>query len=772
MREGGKIQDITIKAFEMKLRFISLLFLCFCFVNCLAQDGLVWMRFFDADSGYDWEQYHDVYVTMDNDYIVVGHSNCFIIAIKYDRNGDMVWSEVYGDGGYDAGLSVIECDNGDFVIGGRLAVNGRSTNFLGMRISEDGEVIWMIDYGVGSCSAVIELKDGRFALAGEVGDNVAGIIIINGDGEEINRRAYPHGANSSFRAIRESDEGIVGVCQWRGGRVWMAEVDFDLEPLWIQDYDFVNARSVGVRLNSLVSTNSGYAFCVSVTLEPGNSHRPEILSVDPNGQLIWRQRYDLRNEPYETLAIFNLGRHGLLSAGGQSVASLMNVDNRGEPQWQASYYTERNDDYETTWFESVTIDREGDIIACGLGMRRDCRRGCGLIAKIDGLQLQPLVLEWSPRDSMLTVLPGDSIEFAIHAQARNEDALRMEYWVQDTLFAAEDTITIPFDSLGVFLVEGRVFYEESITSIRWHVTVTDLYIAAYSPDTLSLALRRGTSQTFSLDTVRAVEGDPVEYQWTLTNLDNFEREATVAEASATIEFLRSGNYQMEGLAYRGESSDNVIWTIAVRSAILDFWPRELRLSVPPDSSGEFGVIPFNPESDSLSYRWEVDGDSVGSDSTVALRFAWNGQAGRSTYAVSAIVMDGVEGDTVRWEVTVQDPNATPPTPPSIEGGENATTFGIVSVNPNPFNNSTTIRFAVPFGSESAQSAKSAVRLTVHDLTGREVVRLVDERAQQSTPSRGGPYAVTFNGKDLPAGIYLIRLQAGEAQKVAKVVLVR
>jgi len=737
----------------MKIGFIFLVFIFLSAGDCLAQDGLVWMEFFDADSGANWEQFYDVYATTDNEYIVVGHSNCFIIVIKYNEDGGVIWSRTYGDGGYDIGKSVVECDNGDYVIGGLLAETGRTTNLMGMRLSEDGEVIWMIDYGVGSCSAVIELKDGRFALAGEVGDNTAGIIIITGDGEEVNRRAYPHGANSSFRAIRESDEGIVGVCQWRSGRTWMAEVDFELEPRWIQDYDFANARSVRVWQNSLVSTNGGYAFCVTVVEEGGgNIHRPEVLTTDLEGQLLWRQRYNLRNEPYETNAIFNTVQQGLILAGGQSVASLMNIDNRGGVQWQSSYYTERGEDYESTWFTSVTLDRNTDIIACGLGMNRNFRQGCGVIAKIDGLQLQPLVLEWSPRDSMLTVLPSDTIEFAIHAQARNEDALRLEYWVQDTLFAEENTIIVPFDSLGVFLVEGRVFYEESITSIRWHVTATDLFIAYYSPDTLSLSLRRGTSQTFSLDSVAAVEGDPITYQWTLTDLNSFEAEDAGMETGATVDFLRSGNFQLEGLAYRGESSDNVVWTISVRSAILDFTPRSLALATYRDSTLQFSLLPFNPESDSLKYSWLLDGTVSETDTLDYLSFTFS-QSGE--HQISGILLDGAEGDTINWTVTVEEPGEVD----KWSSGQ-VDKYVLLSTYPNPFNCTTTIRFSVPSSSSSSSS------LTLHDLSGRQVRECVSAEVQ------AGEHTYILNGEDLPAGIYLIRLKTGSFTKVNKVVLVR
>ena len=108
----------------------------------------------------------------------------------------------------------------------------------------------------------------------------------------------------------------------------------------------------------------------------------------------------------------------------------------------------------------------------------------------------------------------------------------------------------------------------------------------------------------------------------------------------------------------------------------------------------------------------------------------------------------------------------PPSPPSIEGGEVPATFGIESVSPNPFNNSTTVCFTVPFGSESAQSAKSAVRLTLHDLTGREVQRLVDDRLAP------GGYSLSLNGSNFSPGLYFLRLRIAEQQSTQKLVLLK
>ncbi len=85
-------------------------------------------------------------------------------------------------------------------------------------------------------------------------------------------------------------------------------------------------------------------------------------------------------------------------------------------------------------------------------------------------------------------------------------------------------------------------------------------------------------------------------------------------------------------------------------------------------------------------------------------------------------------------------------------------FSLGQNYPNPFNPSTTIGFALP--------SQQQVRLSVFDVLGREVARLVD--GVQSA----GNHAVTFDAVDLPSGVYMYRLSAGAAVQLGRMVLAR
>jgi hypothetical protein len=85
-------------------------------------------------------------------------------------------------------------------------------------------------------------------------------------------------------------------------------------------------------------------------------------------------------------------------------------------------------------------------------------------------------------------------------------------------------------------------------------------------------------------------------------------------------------------------------------------------------------------------------------------------------------------------------------------------FALHQNYPNPFNPTTTIVFAV------LQAAH--VRIAVYDLLGRNVRNLLRE----SRPP--GEYRLTFDASDLPSGIYLYRMIAGEFTQTRRLVLLR
>jgi spore coat protein CotH len=78
--------------------------------------------------------------------------------------------------------------------------------------------------------------------------------------------------------------------------------------------------------------------------------------------------------------------------------------------------------------------------------------------------------------------------------------------------------------------------------------------------------------------------------------------------------------------------------------------------------------------------------------------------------------------------------------------------------PNPFNPSVTIRYSVPNAGEAT--------LTIHDMLGREVWRMIDQKKSPGTSS------VQWEGNNAAAGVYLLTIRTGNRIATMKLLLVK
>ncbi|MBK8127871.1 MAG: carboxypeptidase-like regulatory domain-containing protein [bacterium] len=98
---------------------------------------------------------------------------------------------------------------------------------------------------------------------------------------------------------------------------------------------------------------------------------------------------------------------------------------------------------------------------------------------------------------------------------------------------------------------------------------------------------------------------------------------------------------------------------------------------------------------------------------------------------------------------------------SLDANDNSvipTEFALKSNYPNPFNASTSLRFDVP--------SESRVLITIYNVAGQEVARPVD----QTMPA--GSHSVLYNAENLPTGMYLVKMNAGEFSAVQKMLLLK
>lgn len=91
-------------------------------------------------------------------------------------------------------------------------------------------------------------------------------------------------------------------------------------------------------------------------------------------------------------------------------------------------------------------------------------------------------------------------------------------------------------------------------------------------------------------------------------------------------------------------------------------------------------------------------------------------------------------------------------------------YNLVQNFPNPFNPSTTIKFAVQ--QQPSENSLAPVTLAVYDINGRLVKVLVNE----SFPA--GTYSVNYDGSGTASGIYFYRINIGSFSDTKKMVLIK
>jgi hypothetical protein len=85
-------------------------------------------------------------------------------------------------------------------------------------------------------------------------------------------------------------------------------------------------------------------------------------------------------------------------------------------------------------------------------------------------------------------------------------------------------------------------------------------------------------------------------------------------------------------------------------------------------------------------------------------------------------------------------------------------FELLQNYPNPFNPTTNIKYQIP--------NNSYVSLKVFDIIGKEITTLVNEKQSP------GSYEVSFDGSNLPSGVYFYKLITGNYSETRKMVLIK
>ncbi len=272
----------------------------------------------------DWA--YSVQQTSDGGYIVAGHvcypytSNCDVLLIKTDANGNIIWAKTYGGTSGDWAYSFQQTSDGGYIVAGFTASFGAGGQdvFL-IKTDANGNVQWAKTYGGTSgdwAYSVQQTSDGGYIVAGATysfGAGYTDVFLIKTDANGNLQWAKTYGGTShdwAFSVQQTSDGGYIAAgytTPFIGGYAdaILIKTDANGNVQWAKTYN----RGYDEYATSVQQTSDG-GYIVAGT---GIS----FIKTDANGNVQWAKGYSGHYEfvqqtsdgGYMSLGTFGDGPH-------------------------------------------------------------------------------------------------------------------------------------------------------------------------------------------------------------------------------------------------------------------------------------------------------------------------------------------------------------------------------------------------------------------------------------------------------------------------------
>ena len=304
-----------------------------------ASGDSIWSRFFNDVNFNQYDEPNGLAIDASGNIIVTGDSDSDptsgldkdYLTVKYDANGNLMWSVKYDAvGGLDRAEDVAITTNGLIVVTGR-SDNGNDDDFVTIAYNSTGNQQWLstVDNGGTDRAAAIEA------------DNAGGVVVVG---------RSDNGGNDDFLTIKYSNTGAI---------TWSKFFDFveddraELVDIASNGDIIVAGRSDG---NATAMINWNY----------------RIVAYNSASTQLWTATYDgtaLNDDIPTSLAISSIGDVVLTGYSDENnTATISNnivtilYTSNGTQTWNVSYDPSPNQNDESA---AVTFDSNGNIIVVG-----------------------------------------------------------------------------------------------------------------------------------------------------------------------------------------------------------------------------------------------------------------------------------------------------------------------------------------------------------------------------------------------------------------------
>ncbi|NQU05830.1 MAG: T9SS type A sorting domain-containing protein [Calditrichaeota bacterium] len=214
----------------------------------------LWSRTF---GGRNYQECRSIIQTVDGGYVLVGNTSSFgsgaydVWVVRINVDGDSLWSRTYGGENSDYGMSVIQTDDGGYLIAGKTRSFGAgSMDMWLIKINAEGDSLWSRTYGgegLDYGKSVIKTLDDCYVFVGGTQSFGAGgadayLVKIDAEGDSLWSRTLGDGIHDWCNVIIRRDDGgfvLAGSTDSfgaGGSDMWIIRTDADGDSLWSRTF--------------------------------------------------------------------------------------------------------------------------------------------------------------------------------------------------------------------------------------------------------------------------------------------------------------------------------------------------------------------------------------------------------------------------------------------------------------------------------------------------------------------------------------------------------
>jgi len=385
---------ITKKIIKL-LNLIS--FVCVLFFNTLNAQELQWGNTF---GGAEEELIKSSLYASDGNLILLGstystdgaissnHGGKDIWLIKTDTNGTVIWEKTFGGSNNEYGNSIIQTNDGGFIISGITLSNDGDVGELShtsdawiIKTDSDGNIQWEKTYGgsnIEDANAIVQTDDGgyifvarSYSLDGDVSNHHDlyytsdyWVVKIDSNGNMEWEKSY--GGNSQdvpYDIVKTSDGNFVIIGESNGNEVdasnphgaydiWMIKIDNDGTLIWEKSLGGTGSETGYKVMQTPTDELYAVGFTESNDLDVSNLIGERdfwVIKLDAEANIIWEKTFGGTSidKPYD----FKMTQNGNILIAGYSSSSdgdvsanyggydawVIYIDPSGNLLWEKNY---------------------------------------------------------------------------------------------------------------------------------------------------------------------------------------------------------------------------------------------------------------------------------------------------------------------------------------------------------------------------------------------------------------------------------------------------